>query len=196
MSAESVDPQRIERVAKALSGAMSAGNREPYSLAFALEAAGLLQPPESAAELAALRKRVAERRPRPVMACEACGDLPEKWCPDCAACKAGCFGGHDGNPCTHPNARWAAPAPTEDPCRPCGCPKRFERHAWGCPTLPEDPHDSPLHQSYALGRDLPEVDPARCLDTHAFSPRDGWRLICGSCDHAKGAPCHRDGGTS
>lgn len=27
--------------------------------------------------------------------------------------------------------------PAEDPCRPCGCPKRFERHAWGCPTLPE-----------------------------------------------------------
>lgn len=22
----------------------------------------------------------------------------------------------------------------EDPCRPCGCPKRFDRHAWGCPT--------------------------------------------------------------
>ncbi|MFC7817624.1 hypothetical protein ACFUTR_23620 [Streptomyces sp. NPDC057367] len=25
----------------------------------------------------------------------------------------------------------------EDPCHPCGCPKRFDRHAWGCPTLPE-----------------------------------------------------------
>jgi hypothetical protein len=24
-----------------------------------------------------------------------------------------------------------------DPCHPCGCPKRFNRHAWGCPTLPE-----------------------------------------------------------
>lgn len=62
------------------------------------------------------------------------------------------------------------------------------------PVSPEDPHDSPLHHSYALGRDLPEVDPARCLDTHPFSPRDGWRLICGSCDHAEGAPCHRGGG--
>lgn len=92
-------------------------------------------------ENARLRGRVAElegaavRKARPVTACEACGDLPEKWCPDCAACKAGCFGGHDGNPCTHPNARWAAPAPVEDP------------------------HDSPLHHSYALGRDLPEVTP-------------------------------------
>lgn len=25
----------------------------------------------------------------------------------------------------------------EDPCRPCGCPKRFDRHADGCPTRPE-----------------------------------------------------------
>ncbi|MYS15071.1 hypothetical protein [Streptomyces sp. SID4982] len=24
-------------------------------------------------------------------------------------------------------------APVEDPCHPCGCPKRFNRHAWGCP---------------------------------------------------------------
>lgn len=88
-----------------------------------------------------LRARVAElesataRQKRPVLACEACGDLPEKWCPDCAACKAGCFGGHDGNQCTHPNTGWAVPAPIEDP------------------------HDSPLHHTYALGRDLPEVTP-------------------------------------
>ncbi|MEV5261787.1 hypothetical protein AB0L02_27575 [Streptomyces anulatus] len=130
----------------------------PAGIAAALEAAGLLQSPESAAELVALRERVTEletaavRRPRPVTACEACGDLPEKWCPDCAACKAGCFGGHDGNSCTHPNTCWSAPSPVEDPhgspyalghdlpedpCRPCGCPKRFDRHADGCPTLPE-----------------------------------------------------------
>ncbi|WP_032751602.1 hypothetical protein, partial [Streptomyces griseus] len=48
----------------------------------------------------------AMRRVHPVTACGACGDLPEKWCPDCAACKAGCFGGHDGNSCTHPNTSW------------------------------------------------------------------------------------------
>lgn len=34
-------------------------------------------------------------------------------------------------------------------------------------------------------------DPARCLEVHPFSPRDGWRLICGSCDHGKDAACHR-----
>ncbi|MEU3976850.1 hypothetical protein [Streptomyces bacillaris] len=43
---------------------------------------------------------------RPAGACSACGDLPEQWCPDCAACRKGCHGGGDGNPCTHPNARW------------------------------------------------------------------------------------------
>lgn len=30
-------------------------------------------------------------------------------------------------------APWDAPA--EDPCHPCGCPKRFDQHADGCPTL-------------------------------------------------------------
>lgn len=39
-------------------------------------------------------------------ACSACGDVPAEWCPDCAACRQGCHGGHDGNPCTHPNAPW------------------------------------------------------------------------------------------
>ncbi|UUU21675.1 hypothetical protein [Streptomyces sp. DSM 40750] len=29
-------------------------------------------------------------------------------------------------------APWDEPA--EDPCHPCGCPKRFDRHAEGCPT--------------------------------------------------------------
>lgn len=42
-------------------------------------------------------------------------------------------------------------------------------------------------------RNAPETDndPARCLEAHRFSPRDGWRLICSSCDHLKDAPCHR-----
>lgn len=40
-------------------------------------------------------------------ACDACGDAPEKWCPDCAACRQGCHGGHDGNPCTHSRAPWS-----------------------------------------------------------------------------------------
>lgn len=41
-------------------------------------------------------------------ACTACGSLPEQWCPDCAACEAGCYGGHDDSPCEHRNASWGA----------------------------------------------------------------------------------------
>ncbi|MFE2936694.1 hypothetical protein [Streptomyces sp. NPDC059278] len=37
--------------------------------------------------------------------CDACGDVPSAWCPDCGACRKGCHGGHDGS-CTHPNAPW------------------------------------------------------------------------------------------
>ncbi|WP_329616404.1 hypothetical protein OG209_05515 [Streptomyces sp. NBC_01383] len=49
MSAPSVDPQRIERVAVALGLAMKAGNHDPYSLAAALELAQLLKSPEPVA---------------------------------------------------------------------------------------------------------------------------------------------------
>lgn len=38
--------------------------------------------------------------------CSACGSLPETWCPDCAACEQGCFGGFDGNSCSHSKAKW------------------------------------------------------------------------------------------
>ncbi|MEV0917897.1 hypothetical protein AB0I93_27015 [Streptomyces sp. NPDC049967] len=58
MSAASIDPQRIEQVSRALKAAMAAGNREPYNLAFALEAARLLQSPETAAEQAQLNNDV------------------------------------------------------------------------------------------------------------------------------------------
>ncbi|MGW0780344.1 hypothetical protein [Streptomyces sp. NPDC002913] len=41
-------------------------------------------------------------------ACDACGDIPDEWCPTCAACKRGCYSGHDGNTCTHEKAPWKA----------------------------------------------------------------------------------------
>lgn len=59
----------------------------------------------------------------------------------------------------------------ENPFRPCGCPKRFDRHAWGCPTVPEDPHDGPNHHDYALSRDLPFIPrqvTGRCPNGHTF----------------------------
>lgn len=39
--------------------------------------------------------------------------------------------------------RLAQQATTEDPCHPCGCPKRFDRHADGCPTEPTVPTSYP-----------------------------------------------------
>lgn len=38
--------------------------------------------------------------------CDSCGMSISKGCPDCGACKAGCHGGHENNPCTHENAPW------------------------------------------------------------------------------------------
>lgn len=64
--------------------------------------------------------------------CQACGSLPEAWCPDCAACERGCFGGFEGNACSHSNPRWERPAADEA----------------------HDPFG--LHHTYRVGRDLPE----------------------------------------
>lgn len=51
MRTASIDPDRIERVAVTLGLAMKAGNSAPYSLAAALEMAGLLAAPSAPAEL-------------------------------------------------------------------------------------------------------------------------------------------------
>jgi hypothetical protein len=60
VSANRIDSKLIDAAAGVLMAAMAQGNREAYSLAFALESACLLQSPETAAELAALRTQVAE----------------------------------------------------------------------------------------------------------------------------------------
>lgn len=46
---------------------------------------------------------------------------------------------------------------------------------------PEDPHDSPLHHSYAVGRDLPEVKPS-CTAPHSpsCSCASGEYRFCGA----------------
>jgi hypothetical protein len=44
--------------------------------------------------------------PRPSGACDVCGDGPDRWCPDCGACRRGCHGG-DTSGCAHLNAPWA-----------------------------------------------------------------------------------------
>jgi hypothetical protein len=89
-------------------------------------------------------------------ACDACGDAAEQWCPDCAACEKGCFGSSRvGEECSHANAPWTK---TE------AVPPRV--HAMralldGQRAAVEDPHDSPLHHSYHVPRDRPEMGGAR-----------------------------------
>ncbi|WP_199750311.1 hypothetical protein [Streptomyces sp. NP10] len=108
-------------IAAALVGRDSSG----AGIAAALEAAGLLQSPESAAELVALRKRVAELK---ADRADRHDDL------------AGALGHTPGT--EWPDLISVAAAATASEARPV-----------------EDPHDSPLHHTYALGRDLPEVTP-------------------------------------
>lgn len=142
-------------------------------------------------ELERLRARVAEleaelgrqpKKPLDPRACSACGSLPESWCPDCAACEQGCFGGFEGNACGHANARWrgtsmsveesadkltALLAPTqvlreeEPPLRGRALldeltVERAEQ-AHNRRLGIEDSHDSPLHHDYRLGRELPQA---------------------------------------
>jgi hypothetical protein len=52
-----VNPELIDTVSGVIKAAMAQGNREAYSLAFVLDAAGLLQSPETEAELEAQAKR-------------------------------------------------------------------------------------------------------------------------------------------
>jgi hypothetical protein len=69
---------------------------------------------------------------------------------------------------------------------------------------PEPEFHAFLYHPYTKPHDLPETgaprvavreadDPARCLRVHPFSPRDGWRMVCGNCDHGKDAECHQVG---
>lgn len=101
-------------------------------------------------------------------------------------------------------ARPSCPCPPEGRPHQVGCPQaevpvpavpdRLTQAFAPVPSLRaqlEDPHDGPLAHRYRLGRELD--DPARCLTVHAFSPRDGWRMVCDSCDHGKDAECHRVG---
>jgi len=54
----------------------------------------------------------------------------------------------------------------------------------------DEPADRPARKPAPAEEHREDDDPARCLTPHRFSPRDGWRLVCASCDHHKDAPCH------
>jgi hypothetical protein len=99
------------------------------------------------------------------------------------------------------HGEWSgAPA---DPCYPCGCPKRFNRHAWGCPTLRPADSVEALHASSGAvietpGRPVSE-DQARVIErdnpaaafTHDCGIPLTRRLDCGHCPHEICADCGR-----
>ncbi|WP_432111406.1 hypothetical protein [Streptomyces sp. YPW6] len=166
---------------------MSAGNREPYSLAFALEAAGLLQSPSSAAELAAYRalelgtpegrisakcddsthpvwlRDLDDMRGCPwcrVAELEAQAEKVSAFCAQRAEYITNLRNCHPDN--GHDYDRWQGHAAARRQLSqslglPVGWPAEDKQSAPPAPV--EDPHDSPLHHTYALGRDLPEVTP-------------------------------------
>ena len=67
------------------------------------------------------------------------------------------------------------------------------------PSSPQDdehipPREDDVTPQVEKLRAVLSEDPARCLKTHPFSPRDGWRIVCANCDHQRAASCHEDGG--
>lgn len=75
-----------------------------------------------------------------------------------------------------------APRATEaEPVRDCGCPTRFDRHAWGC--TEQQPAERPAGQ----GWDSAEFTCSRCLTTFTATTKDEFgRLYAqhkAECDH-------------
>ncbi|MFJ2259516.1 hypothetical protein ACIOKD_14440 [Streptomyces sp. NPDC087844] len=85
-----------------------------------------------------LRARVAELEAAAEKIRHLHKDSPMGPCPVCVDADAMARGDDYTVPYPCPTARLAG-AQDCDPCHPCGCPKRFNRHADGCPTLPDAP---------------------------------------------------------
>lgn len=96
-----------------------------------------------AKELLKLRPRVAELEAAAQAIVHLHKDSPMGPCPVCIDGDAMVRGDDYTLPYPCPTARLAGakdcdpPSQREEPCHPCGCPKRFDRHADGCPTRPE-----------------------------------------------------------
>lgn len=145
----------INAAAGVIHAAMQQGRTLPQTIAYALDSAGLLNSPEIAAELEHLRKRVAE-----LEAAEAPAAPYLAPAPSCARCY-----GADA-------LRWVANGGAPTDCPVCGHSAAVED------VMPEaliassgavievrpiaareERHDSPLHHTYAVPRDLPEMRP-------------------------------------
>lgn len=162
-----MNTRRVNSAAEVILAAL-AQNRTAAGIALALESAGFLvtpgvdeqarpapytATPEAHAQMrAAMSRHFAGQTevpsPDAPQVCKACGSAPEDWCPDCAACQDGCFGGNDGNPCKHPNARWARRDEDVTPQV-----TKLRALLAGQRLAGDDPHG--LHHDYRLGRDLP-----------------------------------------
>lgn len=102
MSASIIDPLRIETVSRALTAAMEQGNESPYSLAFALEVAGLLSSAPAVTDLATAvdvmgalpmptgESKQAHRCSSPSTQWLSCGHCPHEVCQDCDRCPHSC----------------------------------------------------------------------------------------------------------
>ncbi|WP_460071138.1 hypothetical protein [Streptomyces sp. YKOK-I1] len=140
-------------------------NRTAAGIALALESAQLLMTPETAAELKRLQERVAElEAQRKDLAARL--RAGQQWQPG----RRPPLVSEDYVSQDELRAMFGIPLaapwdePGADPCHPCGCPKRFGRHAWGCPTLTAEEqgeHYASVHHTYRVPHDLPAPDGAQ-----------------------------------
>ncbi|MFZ3494583.1 hypothetical protein ACODT5_15390 [Streptomyces sp. 5.8] len=131
-----MNTRSISGAAKVICARMGRPNAVGATIAVALDAGGWLNTEDTAAELVALRARVAElEAAAKVSRTEAIADVGD-WLEEIddknAAYMVRTFdipAARDMRPAENPQRAEAAG-------RPCGCPDRFDRHAVGCPTLP------------------------------------------------------------
>lgn len=157
---------RVNAAAGAIHASMQQGKSLPAALAYDLEAMGLLQSPETAAELAKLRARVADLESTRLKQAR---ELVTAWA-RVAELEATLVD------LTEPDVDGAGRTyesyqPPQDEYRYCGadlgrtefpftCNRRIAHKGtcgpdWDHPV--EAPHEGPEHHTYRLGHDLPEV---------------------------------------
>jgi hypothetical protein len=146
-----VNTKAINSAAGVINAALTQ-NRTAAGIALALDSAGLLMTPETAAELASLRAQftvsdhpVDEDPIAFALTAEAASVQPV--CPVCQhpGCCCSCFGKTPRQDCTH--------QPAEEDVRPQV--RKLRALLAVQRAVTEDPHDSPLHQTHRISRDLP-----------------------------------------
>ncbi|WP_033307396.1 hypothetical protein RFN58_07185 [Streptomyces iakyrus] len=154
-----MNTKRVKAAGEVILAAQKRGHITASAWAAALEAACMLQSPETAAEQQALQARldkverayvfdVAELRAR-------VAELDERLATLRALCDAADqVGIVSGGWFTVEAVRRAASG------EPLPKPDALTRTFTPVAALREDPHDSPLHHTYRLGRDLPQPDAA------------------------------------